>query len=160
LAAQAAMKMHLSQPIGAGAFGGQQGMSPVIAPAVLGADPSSAMAGIDTSDAVAAMAGRANGAKTRPAIMNIASSRRMVIWRFMPQNPTDGLKLKASRTNDAVMGQARCFKKPYYPKALGRAGSLPGEGIRLPHRLPAGNRRSRPEILPAIAVGGRVRTLQ
>jgi hypothetical protein len=107
LAAQAAMKMHLSQPIGAGAFGGQQGMSPVIAPAVVGAGPSSVMAGIDTSDAVAAMAGRANGAKTRPAIMNIASSRRMVIWRSIPQNPTDGLKLIASKTNEAVMRKAR-----------------------------------------------------
>jgi ABC-type phosphonate transport system ATPase subunit len=53
------------------------------------------------------MAGRANGASTRPAIMNIASSRRIVIWRSMRQNPTDGLKMKVSRTNDAVMRKAR-----------------------------------------------------
>ena len=97
------MKIHLSQPIGAGAFDGQQGMSPVIASAVGGADPSSVIADIDTSDTVPAMAGRATGARTRPAITEIASSRRMVIWRSMPQNPMDTLKLKASRTNDTVM---------------------------------------------------------
>jgi hypothetical protein len=107
LAAQAAMKIHLSQPIGAGAFDGQQGMSPVIASAVGGADPSSVIVDIDTSDTVAAMAGRANGASTRPAIMKIVSIRRMVIWQSMTQNPTDGLKLKGSQTNDAVMSKAR-----------------------------------------------------
>jgi hypothetical protein len=129
LAAQAAMKTHLSHPIAVGLSHGQQGMSAVIASAVADADLSSVIAGIDTSDTVPAMAGRANGARTRPAIMNIASSRRMVIWRSMRQSPTDGFKLKASRTNDAVMGQARCFKKPSYPKALGRAGSQPGGGL-------------------------------
>jgi hypothetical protein len=49
------------------------------------------------------MAGRATGARTRPAITEIASSRRMMIWRSMPQSPTNTLKLKASRTNAAVM---------------------------------------------------------
>ena len=97
------MKTHLSQPMRAGAFDGQQGMSPVIAPAVVGADPSSVMAGIDTSDTGPAMTGRTNGVRTRAAITEIASRRRMVIWRSMPQNPTDGLKLKASQTNEAVM---------------------------------------------------------
>ena len=106
-AAQAAMKTHLSHPTGAGLSPhGQQGMSAVIASAVADADLSSAIAGIDAPDTVPAMAGRTNGAKTRAAITAIASSRRMVIWRSMPQNPTDGSKLKASRTNDAVMGQA------------------------------------------------------
>ena len=103
LAAQAAMKMHLSQPMDSGASDGQQGMSPVIASAVGGTDPSSVIADIDTSDTVPAMAGRATGARTRPAITEIASSRRMMIWRSMPQSPTNTLKLKASRTNAAVM---------------------------------------------------------
>jgi hypothetical protein len=67
-------------------------------------DISSAIAGIDASEAVPAMAGRDNGANTNPAIMKIASSRRMVIWRFTPQNPTDASKLKALQTNDAVIG--------------------------------------------------------
>jgi len=101
------MKTHLSHPTGARLPHGQQGMSAAIASAVAGADLSSAIAGIDASDPVAAMAGRANGASTNPAIMTIASSRRMVIWQSMRQNPTDGLKLKASPTNDAVMGQAQ-----------------------------------------------------
>jgi hypothetical protein len=35
------------------------------------------------------MTGRDSGANTKPAITAIASSRRMVIWRFTPQNPTD-----------------------------------------------------------------------
>ena len=101
------MKTHLSHPTAAGLSHGQQGMSAVIASAVADADPSSIIAGIDTCDTVPAMAGRANGASTRPAIMNIASSRRIVIWRSMRQNPTDGLKMKVSRTNDAVMRKAR-----------------------------------------------------
>ena len=104
------MKTHLSHPAAAGLSHGQQGMSAVIASAVADEDPSSVIAGIDTSDTVPAMAGRANGARTRPAITAIASSRRMVIWRSTRQNPTDGFKLKVSRTNEAVMGQARCFK--------------------------------------------------
>jgi hypothetical protein len=83
------MKMHLSQSSGAGAFDGQHGMSSAIkswaimslpiasAEAAIGI--SSAMAGIEAS---AAMTGRDNGAKTSPAITEIASRRRMVIWRF------------------------------------------------------------------------------
>jgi hypothetical protein len=99
---QAAMKTHLSQSIGAGDFEGQHGMSFAIssAPAdavadmdvssaVADMDISSAIAGIDTSGATPAMTGRDSGANTSPAITEIASSRRMVIWRFTPQNPTD-----------------------------------------------------------------------
>ena|ERR1700722_7300738 len=97
------MKTHLSHPTAPGLSHGQQGMSAVIASAVADADPSSVIAGIDVSDTVPAMAGRANGASTRPAIKAIASSRRMVIWRSMRQNPTDGLKLKASQTDDVVI---------------------------------------------------------
>jgi hypothetical protein len=105
---QAAIKTHLSQPIGVGAFDGQQGISSVIASAVADTDISSViadidMSDIDPSDIGPAMTGRANGASTRPAIMKTASSRRMVICRFTPQNPTDAIKLKASRTNDTVM---------------------------------------------------------
>jgi hypothetical protein len=57
--------------------------------AVADMDISSAIAGIDTSGAAPAMTGRDSGANTKPAITAIASSRRMVIWRFTPQNPTD-----------------------------------------------------------------------
>ena len=116
------MKTHLSHPAAAGLSHGQQGMSAVIASAVADEDPSSVIAGIDTSDTVPAMAGRANGARTRPAITAIASSRRMVIWRSTRQNPTDGFKLKVSRTNEAVMGQARCFKN----RCIQRPSAAPG----------------------------------
>jgi hypothetical protein len=43
------------------------------------------------------MTGEASGANTSPAIMTIASSRRMVIWRFTPQNPTERLGLIVRR---------------------------------------------------------------
>jgi hypothetical protein len=76
------MKTHLSQPIGVGAFDGQQGMSFAISSVVADADISSAIADIDASEAAPAITGRDNGANTSPAITEIASSRRMVIWRF------------------------------------------------------------------------------
>jgi hypothetical protein len=82
LAVQSAMNTHLSQPMGIGAFDGQQGMSFAISSVIADADISSAIAGIDASEIVPAMAGRENGASTSPAIMKIASSRRMVVWRF------------------------------------------------------------------------------
>ncbi|MDB5609972.1 MAG: hypothetical protein JWP25_6872 [Bradyrhizobium sp.] len=83
LAVQAAMNTHLSQPIGVGAFDGQQGMSSLAVSSVMAdADMSSAIADIDASEAFPAMTGRDSGANTSPAIMKIASSRRMVIWRF------------------------------------------------------------------------------
>ena len=103
LAVQAAMKTHLSQSIGTGALVGQHGMSLAISSAVADMDISSAIADIDASEVMPATRGRENGANTSPAIMKIASSRRMVIWRFTSQNPTEALKLKASQTNDAVM---------------------------------------------------------
>jgi len=74
--------MHLSQSAGAGAFEGQHGMSAVISSAMADMDMSSATAGIEASDAVPAMTGRESGANTSPAITAIASSRRMVVWRF------------------------------------------------------------------------------
>ncbi len=78
---QAAMKTHLSQPTGAGAFDGQHGMSLAISSVVADADISSAVACIDASDAVSAMTGWETGANARPAISRIASSRRMVKLR-------------------------------------------------------------------------------
>jgi hypothetical protein len=100
MAVQAAIKTHVSQSIGAGDFEGQHGMSFAIssapadidvssAVADMDMDISSAIAGIDTSGAAPAMTGRDSGANTKPAITAIASSRRMVIWRFTLQNPTD-----------------------------------------------------------------------
>jgi hypothetical protein len=78
-------------------------MSLAISSAVADMDISFAIADIDASEVMPATRGRENGANTSPAIMKIASSRRMVIWRFTSQNPTEALKLKASQTNDAVM---------------------------------------------------------
>ena len=94
---QAVMKTHLSQLIGVGAFDGQHGVSIAISSAVADMDISSAIAGIDACEAVPAMTGEASGANTSPAIMTIASSRRMVIWRFTPQNPTERLGLIVRR---------------------------------------------------------------
>jgi len=74
--------MHLSQPIGAGAFDGQHGISPAISSVVSAADISSVMTCIDASEDISAMTGRETGANARPAITRIASSRRMVKFRF------------------------------------------------------------------------------
>jgi hypothetical protein len=79
---QAAMSTHLSQSIGAGVFPGQHGMSLAISPAAADMDISSDIVDINPSDIVPAMTGRDSGANTSPAIMKIASNRRMVIWRF------------------------------------------------------------------------------
>jgi hypothetical protein len=79
---QAAMNTHLSQSIGAGAFEGQQGMSPAISSVAAEADMSSTIADIDASGVVPAMTDRDSGASISPAITEIASSRRMVIWQF------------------------------------------------------------------------------
>jgi len=78
------MNTHLSQPMGIGTFDGQHGMSFVISSAVADIDMSSPLAAIDASKDGPAMTGRDNGGNTSPAIMKIASSRRMVIWRFTP----------------------------------------------------------------------------
>lgn len=84
MAAQVAVKTHLSQPIRIGAFEGQHGMSFVISSTVADIDMSSAIPAIDASEDGPAMTGRDNGANTSPAIMKVASNRRMVIWRFTP----------------------------------------------------------------------------
>ena len=92
---QAAMKTHLSQSTGAGAFDGQQGISLAISSVVADTDTSSDIADIDAS--APAMTGEDSGANTSPAIMTIASRRRMVIWQFTPQNPTERLGLIVCR---------------------------------------------------------------
>ena len=94
---QAAMKTHLSQSTGAGAFDGQQGISPAISSVVADGDISSAIACIEAWEDSPAMTGEDNGANTSPAIMMIASRRRMVIWQFTPQNPTERLGLIVCR---------------------------------------------------------------
>lgn len=78
---QAAMKTHLSQSTGAGAFDGQHGMSFAISSIVAEAD-ASGIASIDMSEDISAMAGRETGAKASPAIKRIASNRRMAKLRF------------------------------------------------------------------------------
>ncbi len=97
---QAAMKTHLSQSTGAGAFDGQHGMSSatsaitsadisaeVISGEVIGGDViSSAIAGMGPCGDVAAITGRETGANARPAIIRIASKRRMAKVRFTVAN--------------------------------------------------------------------------
>lgn len=102
---QAAMKTHLSQSTGAGAFDGQHGMSSatsaimsadisaevisgeVISGEVIGGDIiSSAIAGMGPCEDVAAITGRETGANARPAIIRIASNRRMARVRFTVAN--------------------------------------------------------------------------
>lgn len=79
------MKTHLSQPAGIGALVGQHGISSAIPSLVADMAVSSAIANIDASEDAPTATGRASGAKTSPAIMKIASNRRMVIWQFTPQ---------------------------------------------------------------------------
>lgn len=95
------MRRHFSQLIGAGAFDGQHGMSFAISSAV--AAISCDIAAIAPADGDSAMTGRDNGANTRPAIMKIATSWRMAIWRITPENPTDTSKLEAFQANDPVI---------------------------------------------------------
>jgi hypothetical protein len=73
--------------MGIGAVGGQHGMSAAIQSGVTDSglpdmDMSSAIADIDESEAAPAMTGVDSGANTNPAIIRIASGRRMVSWRF------------------------------------------------------------------------------
>lgn len=82
LVMQAAINTHLPQSIGA--LAGQHGMSFAISSAVADTDISSVIAGIDASNGVPAMTGRDSGANANPAIVRIASSPRMVIFRFTP----------------------------------------------------------------------------
>lgn len=78
----AAMRTHLSQPTGAAALEGQQGISFAISSVSTETDVSSAIGCIDTVKDVSAIAGRDNGANTTPAITRTASSRRMAELLF------------------------------------------------------------------------------
>jgi len=88
------MKTHLSQSIGVGTFDGQHGISLAIS-SIVSADMSDdAMAGgaitsaiisCDACEDVAAITGREAGASAKPAIIRIASNRRMVKFRFTTQ---------------------------------------------------------------------------
>jgi hypothetical protein len=80
---QAVMKTHLSQSTGTGAFDGQHGMSFAISPVIADGDISSAIAGIDAWEGASAITGRETGANASPAIIKIASSRRMMKLRFI-----------------------------------------------------------------------------
>src|SRR5882672_7481165 len=93
--------MHLSQPIGAGAFDGQHGMSPAISSVASAADISSVMTCIGASGDICAMTGRETGANARPATTRIASSRRMVKLRFT--NP-DSHKIAANERLQPLHG--------------------------------------------------------
>ena len=81
---QAAMYTHLSQLIGAGALDGQHGMSLAISSAVADIDISFAIPDIAASGIAPAMTGEDSGANTSPAMMTIATRRRIVIWRLTP----------------------------------------------------------------------------
>jgi hypothetical protein len=109
---QAAIKMHLSQPIGTGVFDGQHGMSLAIASALADIDISSAIAGmdissavadvdissavadIDTSEGVPAIACRDSGASTSPAITEIASTRAISRRKVITQHHTGSRSLE------------------------------------------------------------------
>jgi hypothetical protein len=80
------MNMHLPQSTDAGTFDGQHGISFAISSIVAGADISD-IACVDMSEEdISAMAGRETGAKARPAIKRIASSRRMAKLSFTGLN--------------------------------------------------------------------------
>jgi len=71
---------HLSQSNGAGALAGQHGMSSAISSALADIELSPAIASMEASKAEPAMTGREIGASTSPTTIQIAISRRMVIW--------------------------------------------------------------------------------
>ena len=94
------MQKQLSQLRGAGAFDGQHGMSPAISSVGTVDDISSAIACIEASEDIPAMTGRETGANTRPAITEIANSRRMVKLRFKDQNTQKLATMASSPTAD------------------------------------------------------------
>ena len=92
---QAAMKTHLSQSAGIGAFGGQHGIALAIS-SIMSADISddaicdgvisSAITCIGACEDVSAITGRATGANASPATIKATSRRRMVKPRFTRQS--------------------------------------------------------------------------
>lgn len=90
---QAAMKTHLSQSIGDAAFDGQHGISLAISSIVSADISEDAISDGVISSAIAcpegrlaAIAGRETGANARPAIIRIASNRRMAKCGFTDSN--------------------------------------------------------------------------
>jgi hypothetical protein len=53
------------------------------------------------------MTGRDNGANTSPAIMKIASSRRMVLCRFTSPKSHRYVRIESPPTNDVVIAVAK-----------------------------------------------------
>ncbi|MDB5616757.1 MAG: hypothetical protein JWQ24_995 [Tardiphaga sp.] len=132
LVMQAAMKTHLSQPLGTAAFDGQQGISLAISPAISwaidswaidGAIVSSDMAAIGTSADDSAITGRDTGASASPAIIRIDSIRRMVTLIFTPQVPTERPGLIVGNADDVVMQISRLLADSY---VTGTTRRLPG----------------------------------
>lgn len=116
---QAAMKLHLSQSTWDGDFDGQHGMSLAIASMVSAADISddAISDGIISSavacrevccEEVSAMTGRAAGANARPAIIRIASNRRMVKFRFTRQNSHKWAAMESSSFLHIMSSASRC----------------------------------------------------
>ena len=96
---QAAMKTHLSQSTGTGAFDGQHGISLAISSVVADRDISSAIACIEPWEGAPAMTGWETGANARPAIIKTASSRRMATLRFTRFNLVRLRKHPRSKTS-------------------------------------------------------------
>ena len=140
---QAAMYTHLSQPIGAGAFDGQHGMSLAISSVVADGDISSAIACVETSGDVSAMTGWETGANARPAISRIASSRRMVKLRLT--NP-DSHKIAANERLQPL----HSVEIPVAVTGIARSGTVHRDARACPSRRKAQHRAS---IILAISSG-------
>jgi hypothetical protein len=107
---QAAMKTHLSQSTGTGAFDGQHGMSLAISSIVADEDISDGVisSAIASWEDVAAMTGRETGANARPAIIRTASNRRMAKFRFTGQNSHKSAEMKSSSFLYTMSSNDRC----------------------------------------------------
>src|ERR1700704_3947003 len=127
--------MHLSQPIGAGAFEGQHGMSLAISSVVFAADISSVMACIDTSEDISAMTGWETEANTRPAISRIASSRRMVKLRL---TEPDSHKIAANER----LQPRHSVEIPVAVTGIARSGTVHRDARACPSRRKAQHRAS------------------
>ncbi len=114
---QAAMKTHLSQSTGDTAFDGQHGISLAIS-SIVSADISgdvisdgiisSAIGRTGPCEDVAAITGRDTGANARPAIIRIASNRRMAKFRFIGRNSHNWATMESSSVLHATSSTGRC----------------------------------------------------
>src|SRR5438045_3217770 len=75
--AHAAMYTHSSQPTGAGAVEGQHGISSAISLVIAAGDVSCAITAVELSTPMCAITGCETGVNASPAIITIATSRRM-----------------------------------------------------------------------------------